>query len=314
MKDLFGREVDYLRISITDLCNFRCVYCMPEKGVEKLCHSEILTPERIQEIVQEYTKLGIRKVRITGGEPLVRKGVVDICRLIKEIPEIEELCLTTNGFLLEEFADDLKKAGVDRYNVSLDTLDENKFRKITRNGDLKKVLRGIQKLQQIGYKNTKINVVLIKNFNDDEIEKFVSFAGENHLTVRFIELMPIGEAKTLAKSAYLSNQIILDKIPSLKKIKSDGASVYYQVGDSDSYIGLISPLSKKFCKSCSRMRLTADGKLKPCLHSKEEIDTNNLHKEQLLNVLKKAILAKPKEHHLVEEGSSSLRKMNKIGG
>lgn len=315
MKDLFNREVDYLRISVTDLCNLRCVYCMPEKGVQKLSHSEIISPERIKEIVEASVKLGIKKIRLTGGEPLVRKGVVEIIKMIRSIPQIEEICLTTNGILLPEMAQDLYDAGLDRLNISLDTLDKVKYARITRNGDLSKVLLGIKKAQEVGFKNIKINCVLIGGFNDDEIEAFEQFASENKLIVRFIELMPIGESENFDKKSFISNDLIMSKLPDLEMINDDGVCSYYRIKNHEGIIGLISPLSHMFCATCSRIRLTSDGKIKPCLHSTSELDTNNLHGDELTEAIKKAILAKPKQHHLNEEGkSSSLRSMDKIGG
>ena len=315
MKDLFNREVDYLRISVTDLCNLRCVYCMPEKGVQKLSHSEIISPERIKEIVEASAKLGIKKIRLTGGEPLVRKGVVDIVKMIRSVPQIEEICMTTNGITLADIAQDLYDAGLDRLNISLDTLDKEKFARITRNGDLEKVLAGIKKAQEVGFRNIKINCVLIGGFNDDEIEGFEQFASKNKLAVRFIELMPIGESEKMERKSFISNDLILSKLHDLKKISDDGVCSYYQINGHDGIVGLISPLSHKFCSTCSRIRLTSDGKIKPCLHSKAEFDTSNLHKEELVELIRKSIIAKPKQHSLNEDGkSSSLRPMDKIGG
>lgn len=315
MKDSFNREIDYLRISVTDLCNLRCVYCMPKDGVKKILHEKIISPERIEEIVKEAVKLGIRKVRITGGEPLVRNGIIEICRLIAGISGIEELCLTTNGILLKSLAKDLKNAGVDRLNISLDTLNKDKFNKITRGGNLDDVLSGLESAREAGFINTKINCVLIGGFNDDEILDFAKFAQDNDYDVRFIELMPIGEGQNMDSKAFISNQKILDTIPDLIKSETDGVSKSYKFKNKKGSIGLISPLSNSFCKSCSRIRLTSDGKIKPCLHSDLEIDLNNLHHEELSNALKKAITLKPKEHRLnVDKKSSSKRGMNEIGG
>lgn len=312
MKDTFDRKIDYLRISVTDLCNLRCEYCMPKDGVVKCLHNEIISPERIKEIVSICVSLGINKVRISGGEPLVRKGIIDICKYIKEIDGVKELCLTTNGILLEKYAKELFDAGVDRINVSLDTLNKDKYLKITRGGNIVDVLNGLKKINEIGFKNTKLNVVLIKGFNDDEINDFISFSNKNNIVVRFIELMNIGEAKKLSPFCFISNDIVLNKCPSLKFIKYDGVTKLYEYENAK--IGLISPISHKFCSSCSRIRLTSDGKIKPCLHSKEEIDLNNLHGEELKDAIMKSFAIKPKEHHLEEESSSSNRYMNQIGG
>ena len=314
MKDNFSREIDYLRISVTDLCNLRCFYCMGEKGVQKISHEQIITPERIKEIVEACAKLGIKKVRLTGGEPLVRKGIIDIIKLIREVKEIEEICLTTNAINLKTMAIDLKEAGLDRLNISLDSLDETKFKFLTRGGNLNDVIEGILEAQKVGFKNIKINTVLIGGFNDDEIEKFLGFSQKYSVIVRFIELMPIGESAHFSKEKFISNQIVLSKLNNLELIYNDGVSSYYGI-DGKAYIGLISPLSHKFCSTCSRLRLTSDGKIKPCLHSQTEFDLSNLHGNELLNKIKESILAKPKEHYLNEKGQSdSLRGMNKIGG
>lgn len=315
MRDSFGREVDYLRISITDLCNLRCIYCMPEEGVKKFSHEQIISPERIKEIVETSVKLGIKKIRLTGGEPLSRRGLIDIIKFIKQVKDIEEICLTTNGIGLKEKAKELKEAGVDRLNISLDTLDESKYKFITRGGNLNDVLEGIKEAQKIGFKNTKINCVLIGGFNDDEIKKFQQFSAEFKVIVRFIELMPIGEGTTFKKKSFISNEVVLKQLTDAILDYSDGVSSYYKFKDSDARIGLISPLSNKFCETCSRIRLTSDGKIKPCLHSKAEFDLTGLHDDDLVNKIKESILAKPKEHYLNEEGkSNSLRGMNKIGG
>ena len=315
MKDSFNREVDYLRISVTDLCNLRCVYCMPKDGVQKFCHSEIISPERIKEIVEACADLGIKKVRLTGGEPLVRKGFIEIIRLIRSIKGIEEICVTTNAITLKEYAKELYEAGVDRLNVSLDTLDKEKFYKLTRGGDLTKVLEGIKEVQKVGFKNTKINCVLIGGFNDDEIQKFAEFSRDFDVIVRFIELMPIGESEHFKKERFISNAAVLKALPDLVFDYSDGVTNYYKFKDNKGRIGLISPLSKKFCESCSRIRLTSDGKIKPCLHSKAEFNLNGLQGKELKEEIKNAILAKPKEHSLNEDGrSKSVRLMSEIGG
>jgi cyclic pyranopterin phosphate synthase len=315
MRDSFNREVDYLRISVTDLCNLRCVYCMPEKGVEKFSHDQIITPERIKEIVEASAKLGIKKIRLTGGEPLTRHGLIEIIKFIKQVKGIEEICLTTNGIGLKEKAQELFDAGVTRLNISLDTLDEKKYRFITRGGNLSSVLEGIKEAQKVGFKNTKINCVLIGGFNDDEIKNFKEFSEIFDVTIRFIELMPIGEGANFDKKSYISNKVILEKLPGAIFDVSDGVTTYYKFENSNAKIGLISPLSNKFCESCSRIRLTSDGKIKPCLHSKAEFDLSGLHCKDLEEKIKESILAKPKEHYLNEDGkSNSIRGMSKIGG
>ena len=209
MKDALGRKIDYLRISVTDKCNLRCKYCMPEEGITHLNHDEILTIDETLKIVEVFKDLGIKKVRLTGGEPLVRNGILDLVKGIKDMG-IEEICMTTNAIKLYDMADDLRKNGVDRFNISLDTLDADKFRDITRGGDLKKVLKSIDKLKQMDMKPIKINTVVMRHFNYDEIEDFVKFA-EDGVIVRFIELMPIGEAIGQSDD-YVSNEEIIKKI------------------------------------------------------------------------------------------------------
>ena len=316
MLDKYHREIDYLRISVTDLCNLRCTYCMPKEGIKKISHEKIISPERIEEIVMEAVKLGIKKIRLTGGEPLVRHGIIDICKRISSIKGIEKLCLTTNGVLLSKYAKELKESGVTNINISLDTLDKDKYYRITRGGNLDDVFNGIAAIKELGFKNTKLNCVLIGGFNDDEIPNFAKFAHDNDLIFRFIELMPIGESIKLDQSCFISNNLVLEKLPELVKDSSDdGVSTLYRFKDGKGSIGLISPLSHSFCKNCSRLRLTSDGKIKPCLHSSLEIDLKDKHGDDLLEELRKSILLKPKEHHLnSDKQSSSKRGMSEIGG
>lgn len=314
MKDQYLREIDYLRISVTDLCNLRCSYCMPKGGVKKLSHSDIMSIERIIEVTKVFASLGITKVRLTGGEPLVRKGIVDIVKGIKNIKGITLLAVTTNGILLKDYASDLYQAGLDRINISLDTLDIDKYKLLTRGGDISKVFEGIKESKKVGFKDIRINTVLLAKFNEDEIDDLFKFAHDNDLFLRFIELMPIGEAKKLNKDSFISNDILKDKLNDLIKVEDDGVSITYAFKDGKGKIGLISPLSHMFCSSCNRIRLTSDGKIKPCLHSSNEIDINGLDDEELVKAIKEAIFNKPKSHHLNEEDSSSLRGMSEIGG
>lgn len=315
MFDTFKREIYYLRLSVTDLCNLRCKYCMPGSGVTKLEHADILSVEEIEEIVKATAKCGIKKVRVTGGEPLVRKGIVDICERIAAIKEIEEVCMTTNGLLLEKYAKDLKKAGLDRLNISLDTLDEKKYSDMTRGGKLKDVLRGIEASEAAGFENLKLNVVLIGGYNDDEIVDFVNLTRKNKIQVRFIELMPIGQCTTWEENAFLSAEMVLNKVDGLELQKVDGVATLYKLKDAKGSIGLIRPMSNHFCPSCNRIRITSDGKLKTCLHSENEILIRGLTGEVLEDTLKSAILQKPQMFNLSTEcHSESKRFMNQIGG
>jgi cyclic pyranopterin phosphate synthase len=317
MRDNFGRDITYLRISITDRCNLRCRYCMPQEGVCKLRHQDVLTYEEIQEIVEAAAELGIKKLRVTGGEPLVRLGCADLCGRLSTIPGIQEVTLTTNGVLLSEQAQALKNAGVSRVNVSLDTLDAEKYKKITGGGDIEKVLQGLEKAKEVGLTPIKINTVLIGGFNDDEIPAFVELTRDHPMELRFIELMPMGPGAEFDEKAYLPGSTVLDAVPELQELPPNGgvARLYRLPGGKGS-VGLISPLSRHFCGSCNRIRLTSEGAIKPCLHSSQEISLRGLHGEKLLETLSEAISAKPKMHGTLDahHKSEAGRNMNTIGG
>lgn len=320
MLDGEGREINYLRISVTDLCNLRCRYCIPEEGIIKKCHSDILSMEEIEEIVKVSTKLGVNKVRLTGGEPLVRRGIVGLIEKISEIPGINEVALTTNGTLLGQYAKDLKKAGLKRVNISLDTLQEDRYEYITNGGKLKDVLEGIRAAKEVGLTPLKLNVVLVKGFNDDEIDDFLNLTIENEYDIRFIELMPIGDNGEWSKEHSISNNIVLKKYPNLipmvNKDKSAPAQ-HYRLPGAKGRVGLINPISSHFCSSCNRIRLTADGKIKPCLHSNDEVDIKTVLREKgdILPIITKAVRMKPKEHHMNEKNYSPIdREMIQIGG
>ena len=317
MKDAFNREINYLRISVTDLCNLRCRYCMPEKGVCKKRHSDILSVEEIETIVRAAVELGVDKVRITGGEPLVRNGIMEICRKIGAIDGLKEICLTTNGILLGDMAKDLRKAGVTRVNVSLDTLDPVKFKEITRVGELSDVFKGINAAKEAGLLPLKINTVLIGGFNDDEIHDFVEMTRDEEIDVRFIELMPIGESADWDKKCFVSSSRVLELEPRLEPIVREGSAVasLYRIPGFKGRVGLINPMSHPFCSECNRIRVTADGKLKTCLHSNEEIELKGLSAEAVKEHIASAITDKPLRHHLNERSKSeSKRNMFQIGG
>ena len=312
MEDRFGRGVNYLRLSVTDLCNYRCRYCMPAEGVPKRSHEDILSVEECVEIVGAAAQCGVTKVRLTGGEPLVRRGILDICRGIAAIPGLRELCLTTNGSLLPELALPLRRAGVERLNISLDTLRAERFAHMTRTGRLEDVLRGLAAAGEAGFAHTKLNVVLIRGFNDDEIADFVDIARRFPIEVRFIELMPIGEGK---KGQFLSAGAVLEVCPDLRPVENSGVARRYRPPGGQGLVGLIEPISCRFCGSCDRIRVTADGKLKPCLHSNQEIPLRGLHGEGLLRAVREGIRAKPEGHHMAETGYSQAgRNMHQIGG
>ncbi|HHV39442.1 MAG TPA: GTP 3',8-cyclase MoaA [Tepidimicrobium sp.] len=318
MRDSYGRKINYLRISVTDLCNLRCRYCMPKEGISQVHHDDILTIEEIGKIARIFTSLGVDKVRLTGGEPLVRKGIVDLVKRIGQLEDIKDFAMTTNGILLRKYARDLKKAGLNRVNISLDTLNENKYAEITRGGRLSNVLRGIEVAKEEGLTPIKINTVLVGGFNDDEIEDFIRWTEEEQIDVRFIELMPMGEAVGFNSKYFISNQLVLDKVPTLIKVErvdKSSPAIYYRVPNGKGRVGLINPISCKFCEDCNRVRITAQGKLKLCLHSNEEIDLKEalMNGGDIENVILNAIKEKPESHHL-EDGKYIWKDMYRIGG
>ena len=315
MNDTLGRKITYLRLSVTDLCDLRCIYCMPEHGVPKRAHSEICSLEELCDRAAAAVSLGVRKVRITGGEPLIRRGVVSLCQMLRALPGLEELCLTTNGVRLPELAAPLREAGVDRLNISLDTLRPERYRSITRIGELSSVLRGLDAAEAAGFSHTKLNCVLMGGVNDDEIEDFVRLTQACPLSVRFIELMPMGACAKWEKARFLPAGAVLDRVPELEPAGTDGVSRLYRIPGAAGTVGLIEPMSHAFCAECSRIRTTADGKLKPCLHADTEIALRGLHGEALLDAIRQGIARKPERHALMRDGESHAgRCMSEIGG
>lgn len=318
MKDTFEREITYLRISLTDLCNLRCVYCMPPEGVKKQEHRQILSLEEIEEIAREAVGMGVKKIRLTGGEPLVRRGMLSLCRKLKQISGLRELALTTNGLLLPQMAAELKEAGVDRVNISLDTLDPEKYRRITRGGRLEDALAGIRAAKGAGLTPLKLNCVLIGGFNDGEIPALAALTEQEPVEVRFIELMPIGNTVGFGPEAYLPCESVLERLPQLEPAEETrtGVAERFRLPGAAGTVGLIRPLSRCFCGRCDRIRLTADGCLKPCLHSKEEISIRGLHGPALRRKLEEAIHHKPEQHGELSARvrSEAVRDMNQIGG
>lgn len=317
MKDDFNRTIDYLRISVTDLCNLRCRYCMPKDGVQKRPHSDILSVEEIETIVRAAAELGIRKVRVTGGEPLIRNGILEICRRIGAVDGLKEICMTTNGILLGDMAEELKKAGVSRVNISLDTLDPVKYKQITRGGELPDVFRGIRASREAGLQPLKINTVLIGGFNEDEISDFVEMTREEEVDVRFIELMPIGESAGWDRKCFIPSSHVLEREPRLEPVIGERAAVaaLYRIPGYKGRIGLINPMSHPFCSECNRIRVTADGKLKTCLHSAEEVVLKGLPAADVKERIASAIRNKPLRHYMNERAKSeSIRNMFQIGG
>lgn len=315
MEDTFGRTITYLRLSVTDLCNYRCRYCMAPEGVEKTAHDAVCSLEELRDMTAAAVACGVRKVRITGGEPLVRRGIVDLCRMVKEIPGVKELCLTTNGSLLGSLALPLREAGVDRLNISLDTLRPDRFRTITRLGELSQAWEGIEAAEAAGFSQLKLNCVLMGGINDDEIEDFVNLTKTHPWQVRFIELMPMGVCAGWDRRAFLPVETVRQRCPDLEAVGAEGVAACYRLPGAAGTVGLIAPMSHVFCGDCSRIRITADGKLKPCLHSGEEIPLRGLTGEDLIQAVRQGIARKPERHHLERRGGSETRRsMNEIGG
>jgi GTP 3',8-cyclase len=321
MKDGFDRNIDYLRISITDLCNLRCQYCMPQQGIPKKHHKEIISYEEIISIVKEAANLGVTKIRLTGGEPLIRKGVVSFISRLSAIEGIEDIAMTTNGMLLAPLAIQLRDAGLKRVNISLDSLNPDIYSQITGGGDVNKVLKAIDKALEVGMGPIKINMVVVGGINDHEVETFAALTLDKDIYVRFIELMPIGVASGWSRERFISNDEIKGRLKGLtREINQDhgGPAKYYKYPGAKGKVGFISAISSHFCNDCNRIRLTSDGKIKPCLHSAREIDLRDIvnnSPQKLPQVLQKAILLKPQRHHLntnLEEQNN--RNMFEIGG
>lgn len=317
MIDKHGREITYLRISVTDKCNLRCRYCMPAEGVCKKDHADMLTEDEVITAVEAAASLGIRKIRITGGEPLVKKNIVSICRRAAAVEGIEEVCLTTNGILLPQLGKALKEAGVKRINLSLDTLDEEKYAYITRIGKLEAFRAGLDAAFEAGFEKIKVNAVLIGGFNDNEIKALANLTREYPLDMRFIELMPILDSDEFGEAAYVPFSRVLEKLPEAYEVSQDGGvAKLYRLPGAKGNIGLISPINAHFCGQCNRLRLTADGKLKPCLHAEEEYSIKGLDFAGVKATMEKAIWNKPAWHGDLNalHRSKAGRNMNEIGG
>lgn len=290
---------------------------MPENGVELVSHRDALTSEEFVMVCKAAVSLGISKIRVTGGEPLVKKNIINILKDIRKIDGLSELCLTTNGVLLKKYAKDLKDAGVDRLNISIDSCDKERYRYITRIGDVSDVREGIDEAIKCGFKKIKINTVLIGGINDVEIEDMIKLTYDNDIDVRFIELMPIVDNDEFTEKNYVSGKIVLDKLKDCEEIDvKDSVAKLYHIKGAKGNIGIITPLSNLFCKDCNRIRVTFDGKVKPCLHSDSEYNLKGLDVDGIKKVLEKAILDKPKEHKKLDyhNRSDANRNMNMIGG
>ncbi len=324
--DRFGRTVDYLRISITDRCDYRCVYCMAE-DMTFLPREQVLTLEEIYTLAKAFAELGVKKIRVTGGEPLVRKGVLELLENIGQIESLNELVITTNGSQLETMASDLKVAGVKRINISLDTLDADKFKAITRTGDLQQVLRGIDAVKAVGFERIKLNAVILKGSNHQEVCDLVQYAVDKVIDISFIEEMPLGVVTKHDRSeAYYSSALIKEDLArrfSLEATleKTGGPSNYFKVVGTQTRVGFISPHSENFCSTCNRVRLTVEGRLLLCLGNEHSVDLKAVLRENPRDmlVLKQAIidamLIKPEKHEFnIHEQPVILRYMSMTGG
>lgn len=318
MTDGYGRKIEYLRMSVTDACNLRCAYCMPEEGMRVCPCKSAMSADEFIEIAAASAELGINKLRITGGEPLLRGDIVGLARELGKIEGIEDISMTTNATLLAPMAEDLYKAGIHRINISLDTLDAKKYEDMTRGGKLSDALEGLRAAMYAGMRPVKLNAVLIGGFNDTEIETLAELTRAYPIELRFIELMPIGHTSCFPESAYIPDSVVLQKLPGLEPVESAPHSVarLYKLPHAQGRIGLISPLSNHFCAECNRLRLTADGCLKPCLHSAEEIPVRGLHGAELRSAILTAVSHKPEMHVELSatERSQSQRSMYRIGG
>ena len=317
MIDRLGRDIFYLRISVTDKCNLRCRYCMPEDGICKKDHADMLTEDEIITAVEAAASLGITKLRITGGEPLVKKNIVSICRRAAAVAGIREVCLTTNGVLLPQLAKPLKEAGVTRLNLSLDTLDPQKYAYITRIGQIEAFWAGLDAALEAGFEKIKINAVLIGGFNDDEIVQLADLTKQYPVDMRFIEMMPMYDSGDFDEGAYIPYTKVLDCMPDAVPVAHDGGvAKLYRLPGARGNIGLISPVSAHFCSQCNRIRLTADGKLKPCLHRSDEYALKGLDFAGMKAVMEDVIWNKPTWHGDLDavHRSQAGRNMNQIGG
>jgi cyclic pyranopterin phosphate synthase len=311
MLDHYDRDINYLRVSITDRCNLRCTYCRPKEGISLKGHADILRYEEILRVVSQTVKMGLIKVRLTGGEPLVRRGFVEFAGDLKKIKGLQDISLTTNGILLAQYAEDIFRAGITRINISLDSLDKEKYFQITRGGNLDDVFNGIAAAEKAGFAPIKINTVLMKGFNDNEALDFVRLALSKPFQVRFIEMMPVSEVSAGRSADFLPTRQLLETINRRfrleplagKKNKSDGPARLYKMKDGLGEIGFINPVSDHFCSTCNRLRLTADGKLRACLLNDVEIDlrealSRHCDDDELAGLIREAILLKPQRHDL----------------
>ncbi|MDA8227240.1 MAG: GTP 3',8-cyclase MoaA [Desulfitobacterium hafniense] len=323
MLDQYKRQIEYMRISVTDRCNLRCRYCMPETGIEWLPHEDILTYEEILQLMRISIQFGFKSFRITGGEPLVRKGIIDFIRQAVQLPGVEDLMVTTNGLMLPDMAFDLKAAGVNRINISLDSLEQLRYEEITRGGQVERVIQGIFRSIEAGLSPVKVNCVVVRSFNLDELPRFVELAKRYPIHVRFIELMPIGissdRRQDFVPIKEMKEILGLKELDASTCVKGSGPAQAFIPDGFIGSVGFISALSRHFCHSCNRVRLTADGKLRACLHSKHEVDLRSamrsgLPDAEIAGLFASAVWNKPAQHHMNDQVWQDRRIMSQIGG
>jgi cyclic pyranopterin phosphate synthase len=326
MEDGFGRRIEYLRVSVTDKCNLRCVYCMPEEGLPWLRRDQLLSYEEIAGVVRLMAGLGLKRVRITGGEPLVRRDLPDLVRMLRRIPAIEDIALSTNAVLLGEQAAALRSAGVDRLNVSLDSLRPERIDAIARRaGSAERIFRGLDAAERAGFAPLKINCVVMRGRNDDEIGDFARITRERPWHVRFIEVMPTGENLGVSRDEFVSSDEILARVRGIGELSpvpgppGNGPATYFAFAGAPGTIGVITPMSHNYCDRCNRMRLTADGQLRPCLFGALQTNLRDALRrgEPLEPLIRHTLRIKPERHWLVRgsaEGSGGLAALSEVGG
>ncbi|MBT2970409.1 MAG: GTP 3',8-cyclase MoaA [Candidatus Thiodiazotropha sp. (ex Ctena orbiculata)] len=323
LNDPFGRRIEYLRLSVTDRCDFRCFYCLPRSHRDFEMPDDWLTTDEIERLVAQFAALGVKHVRLTGGEPLVRKGVDEIARRIAKLPGIEELSLSTNASRLSQFAEQLSRAGVSRLNISLDSLNDEKFHDIT-GSRLQPVLAGIARAQASGMSPIKINMVVMRGINDDEVESMIEYCLERHLTLRFIETMPVGQGGQAASEHYMPLAEIEERLKKRYRLgvaamRGSGPARYFRVDDSNLVIGFITPQSQHFCDTCNRVRVSVSGDLHLCLGQEEKLELRPLLRsgatdETIQQAIRGAIARKPQRHNFHEAPTAIIRPMSALGG
>ena len=323
LKDGHGRSIEYLRISVTDRCNFRCLYCMPQAGLEWLPRSDMLSYEEIATIVSELAPLGLRRIRITGGEPTLRPDIERLIAMIRSIPEIEDISLSTNGVRLPDLARRLREAGLDRVNMSADSLQPERIKAIARRNIEFDPVAAAEAAEKTGLGPIKLNVVVMRGINDDEIVDFARLTLEHEWHVRFIELMPVGEMRELTWDRVVPSEEVLNRLttigpltPVSEPVRGNGPARYFQLPGAAGTIGLITPISHTYCGSCNRVRLTADGRLRMCLFGDEEVDLRTPLRDglPLEPFFRTALITKPREHHLLQMQVGGLRALSQVGG